>query len=283
MLIGVNWGTYIVGVNTERVVETALGYFITPLVLVVLGVAVQRERLNVSQWLAVGMGALAVAVLTVDYGHLPYIALLLAASFGSYGLVKKRLPLRPAEGLFLESAVLIAPAFAFLTWLNTRGLRLGKLIQNAGLVDLSAFKDPLEALDTARIQQFDIVYAINSGRNGLELLSVLVTQNIVGEASRIGYGSALAVILLATSVGFVIAYLTQILDAIDVPVITCDTDGVVVHANRVAREALPDSGDRPMAAANSATVAACTTWSSAPRAMTPAPLTRRSRRARPAR
>jgi chloramphenicol-sensitive protein RarD len=121
LLIGVNWGTYIVGVTTERVVETALGYFITPLVLVVLGVTVQRERLNVRQWIAVGMGALAVAVLTIDYGHLPYIALLLAASFGSYGLVKKRLSLRPAEGLFLESGVLIVPALAYLTWLNLAG------------------------------------------------------------------------------------------------------------------------------------------------------------------
>jgi chloramphenicol-sensitive protein RarD len=121
LLICVNWATYIVGVNSERVVETALGYFITPLVMVVLGVTVQRERLRIWQWIAVGIGALAVGVLTVDYQRLPYIALLLAASFGSYGLVKKRLPLRPAEGLLLESAVLALPAFVFLTWLNLAG------------------------------------------------------------------------------------------------------------------------------------------------------------------
>jgi chloramphenicol-sensitive protein RarD len=121
LLIGVNWATYIVGVNSDRVVETALGYFITPLVMVLLGVTVQRERLRIWQWIAVGTGALAVAVLTVDYGHLPYIALLLAASFGSYGLIKKRLPLRPAEGLLLESGVLALPAFAYLTWLNLAG------------------------------------------------------------------------------------------------------------------------------------------------------------------
>ena len=82
LLIGVNWATYIYGVNSSRVVETALGYFITPLVVVLLGVTVQHERLRVWQWVAVGIGALAVAVLTVDYGHLPYVALLLAASFG---------------------------------------------------------------------------------------------------------------------------------------------------------------------------------------------------------
>jgi len=89
--------------------------------VVLLGVTVQRERLNLWQWLAVGIGGVAVAVLTVDYGHLPYIALLLAASFGSYSLIKKRLQLPPAEGLFVESAVLAVPALAYLTWLNLAG------------------------------------------------------------------------------------------------------------------------------------------------------------------
>jgi len=121
VLIGVNWATYIYGVNSSRVVETALGYFITPLVVVLLGVTVQAERLRAWQWAAVGIGALAVAVLTVDYGRLPYIALVLAASFGSYSLVKKRLGLPPAEGLFVESAVLAVPALGYLGWLNATG------------------------------------------------------------------------------------------------------------------------------------------------------------------
>ena len=121
VLIGVNWATYIYGVNSSRVVETALGYFITPLVVVLLGVTVQRERLRMWQWVALGFGGLAVAVLTVDYGHLPYIALVLAASFGSYSLIKKRLSLPPAEGLFVESAVLALPALGYLTWLNATG------------------------------------------------------------------------------------------------------------------------------------------------------------------
>lgn len=121
MLIGVNWATYIYAVNSSRVVETTLGYFITPLLVVVLGVTVQRERLRLWQWIAVGFGGLAVAVLTVDYGHLPYIALTLAASFGSYSLIKKRLSLPPAEGLFVESAVLAVPALGYLSWLNATG------------------------------------------------------------------------------------------------------------------------------------------------------------------
>ena len=121
VLIGVNWATYIYGVNSSRVVETALGYFITPLLVVLLGVTVQRERLRLWQWIALGFGGLAVAVLTVDYGHLPYIALTLAASFGSYSLIKKRLSLPPAEGLFVESAVLAVPALGYLSWLNATG------------------------------------------------------------------------------------------------------------------------------------------------------------------
>jgi chloramphenicol-sensitive protein RarD len=126
LLIGVNWATYIYGVNSDRVVETALGYFITPLVVVLLGVTVQGERLGRWQWAAVGIGAVAVAVLTVDYGHLPYIALTLAASFGSYSLVKKRLQLPPAEGLFVESAVLAVPALVYLGWLNAgHGAKFG--------------------------------------------------------------------------------------------------------------------------------------------------------------
>jgi chloramphenicol-sensitive protein RarD len=121
VLIALNWGTYIFAVNSDRVVETALGYFITPLVTVLLGVTTLGERLRPAQWSALGVGALAVAVLTVDYGRLPYIALILAVSFGSYGLIKKRLGLPPAEGLFVESSVLAVPALAYLTWLGLAG------------------------------------------------------------------------------------------------------------------------------------------------------------------
>ncbi|WP_433530931.1 EamA family transporter RarD [Micromonospora sp. CA-263727] len=120
-LIAVNWGTYIYGVNSDRVVETALGYFINPLVVVLLGVLVLGERLRWAQWAALAVGGLAVAVLTVDYGRLPYLALTLAFTFGGYSLVKKRLRLPAAEGLFVESAVLSLPALAFLGWLASTG------------------------------------------------------------------------------------------------------------------------------------------------------------------
>jgi chloramphenicol-sensitive protein RarD len=121
VLIAVNWGTYIYGVNSNRVVETSLGYFITPLVTVLLGVLALHERLRPAQWVALSIGAVAVGVLTVDYGQLPYIALALAASFSSYGLVKKRLGLPAAEGMLVESGALAGPALGYLIWLTVRG------------------------------------------------------------------------------------------------------------------------------------------------------------------
>lgn len=120
-LIGVNWGTFIYGVNTDRVVEASLGYFITPLVTVLLGVFVLRERLRGWQWVALTTGAAAVVILTLDYGRLPYVALTLAGSFGLYGLVKKSLGLPAVTGLFVETALLALPALGFLWWLAGQG------------------------------------------------------------------------------------------------------------------------------------------------------------------
>jgi chloramphenicol-sensitive protein RarD len=117
VVIAVNWWMYIYGVNSGHVVETSLGYFINPLITVLLGVAVLHERLRPAQWIALAVGVVAVAVLTVDYGRLPWIALTLAVSFGLYGLVKKSLALPAAEGLFVESLALTAPALAYLGWL----------------------------------------------------------------------------------------------------------------------------------------------------------------------
>jgi chloramphenicol-sensitive protein RarD len=119
--IAVNWGVYIYGVNSDHVVETSLGYFINPLVTVLLGVLALHERLRPKQWVALGIGAVAVIVLTVDYGRLPWIALALAFSFGGYGFVKKWLGLPATDGLFLESSVLVLPALLYLIVLGAQG------------------------------------------------------------------------------------------------------------------------------------------------------------------
>jgi chloramphenicol-sensitive protein RarD len=105
-LIYVNWQTYVVATVSGHVVEAALGYFINPIVTVFIGVLVLRERLRVIQWVAVGIAILAVVVLTIGYGSLPWISLILAFSFGFYGLIKKRVGdnVDAVTGLTLETA-----------------------------------------------------------------------------------------------------------------------------------------------------------------------------------
>jgi chloramphenicol-sensitive protein RarD len=113
-LITVNWGLFIYAVNSDQVVETSLGYFINPLVTVALAVSVLGERLRPRQRLAVAIAALAVLVLTIDYGRPPWIALTLACSFGAYGLVKKRANIEGTHSLAVETAFLALPAVAYL-------------------------------------------------------------------------------------------------------------------------------------------------------------------------
>lgn len=121
VLIALNWGTYIWGVNNHRVVETALGYFINPLVTVVMGVVFLDERLRRWQWIAVAVATVAVVGLAVEYGHPPWVALALAFSFGSYGLLKKKAGVEAIESLTFETIVLAPLALAYLLWLGAQG------------------------------------------------------------------------------------------------------------------------------------------------------------------
>jgi chloramphenicol-sensitive protein RarD len=128
VLIFVNWSTYVYATLTGQVVEAALGYFINPIVTVFLGVLVLRERLNLTQWIAVGISIVAVIVLAIGYGQLPWIALVLAFSFGFYGLIKKRVgpKVDAVSGLTLETAWLAPLAVAQLVFVAmTSGLTMG--------------------------------------------------------------------------------------------------------------------------------------------------------------
>ncbi|MBB5942044.1 EamA family transporter RarD [Xanthomonas sp. 3307] len=116
LAIAFNWGLYIWAVNAGHVIETSLGYFINPLVNVLLGVLVLHERLRPLQWLAVACAALGVAWLTVDAGTLPWIALGLAGSFGLYGLLRKLVQVDAVAGLGVESLYLFLPALGFVLW-----------------------------------------------------------------------------------------------------------------------------------------------------------------------
>jgi chloramphenicol-sensitive protein RarD len=121
LLISVNWGLYIAAVNSGHVIDTSLGYFITPLANVLFGVVLLRERLNMLQWLAVTCAATGVSYLAVVLGAPPWIALGLALSFGGYGLVRKTTPVDAVHGLALESTILLPPAVGYLVWCELTG------------------------------------------------------------------------------------------------------------------------------------------------------------------
>ncbi len=121
LLLSVNWLIYVWGVNAGYIVETSLGYFINPLVSVLLGVVFLRERLRLAQWLPISLAAAGVIYLTWTYGRLPWIALSLAFSFGLYGLIKKLAPLGSLQGLTLETGMVFAPAVAYLLFAEFRG------------------------------------------------------------------------------------------------------------------------------------------------------------------
>jgi len=121
ILISINWIIYIYAANNEHVVEASLGYYINPIVVIATGVIVLKEKMRPLQWLAVGIATLGVAVLTIDYGRLPWIALGLALSWGSYGLVKKQLGLGALEGLSIETLLSSGFYLAYLIWLGNSG------------------------------------------------------------------------------------------------------------------------------------------------------------------
>lgn len=120
-VIAINWFVYIWAVVNDHVVDASLGYFINPLVNVLVGYAVLKERLRPGQWAAVALAALGVLWLTVQAGQLPWIALVLAISFASYGLLRKTAPLGALEGLAVESTVLAPFALAGLLWAASHG------------------------------------------------------------------------------------------------------------------------------------------------------------------
>lgn len=119
--VAVNWFTYIYGVTSGQVVETSLGYFVNPIVTVLLGVVVLGERLRPTQWSALGLALIAVLLLSVENGSPPWIALVLAFSFGAYGLIKKTVGVGAVEGLAVETAVLLPVAAAYVAVLGVTG------------------------------------------------------------------------------------------------------------------------------------------------------------------
>ncbi|MCU9848689.1 EamA family transporter RarD [Defluviimonas sp. WL0024] len=120
-LISLNWGIYVWAIGSGQALEAALGYYINPLFSVLLGAVLLRERLSPAQWLAIGLAAVAVAILTVEAGRLPFVALALTLTWGCYAFLKKKLPIGPNQGFMLEVLLLTPAALAYVIWLAAKG------------------------------------------------------------------------------------------------------------------------------------------------------------------
>lgn len=134
VLISINWITYIWATNNGHVVEAALGYYINPLIIIAFGVLLLREKMRPLQWVAVAIAAIGVLILTLDYGRLPWVAIALATSWGTYGLIKKKLGLGALEGLAIETLISLIPYSIYLFILARDGS--GQFATNWGLTAL---------------------------------------------------------------------------------------------------------------------------------------------------
>lgn len=165
LLLSANWLVYVWAVNNGRVVESSLGYFITPLVNVLLGYFVLKERPRRVQWYALAIAAAGVLWLTVFAGSLPWVGLILAATFGIYGLMRKTAPLGALEGLALETLVLAPVAAVVLAWRMAHGVSVAGGGDFA-LLGLLALSGPLTALPL-------LLFAAGARRIPLATLGVL--------------------------------------------------------------------------------------------------------------
>lgn len=122
IFVSINWGIYVWAIGAGRALETALGYYINPLLTVLIGALLLGERLMRVQMVAIGLAVVAVAVLTWETGGLPWVSLALAGSWGMYAFFKRTLPIGPAQGFFLEVVLLLVPALAYVVWRQATGV-----------------------------------------------------------------------------------------------------------------------------------------------------------------
>lgn len=169
VLITVNWGLYIYAVFHGQVVEAALGYFMSPLVSVLLGVVVLREHMGRVQWVAVALGATAVVVIAIENGRPPWIALTLAASFGTYGLIKRTVPLSATASVTAEGLVIGPFAAAVVVWFQVAGV--GTMVDHGpGHLLLLIAAGPVTAVPL-------LLYGVAARRVPLSTIGVLMYLN----------------------------------------------------------------------------------------------------------
>ena len=193
-LVACNWFIYVWSVNAGYIVEASLGYFINPLLSMLLGVIFLHERLTPVQWLAVGIAAAGVLYLTFTYGRLPWIALGLAFTFGFYGLVKKTAPLSSLHGLTFETGILLVPAVAVLVYqdrlgngafLHT-GIEADLLMAGGGLVPAVPLLMFVSAARRIPLTTIGIMHYITPTCQFL--IGVLIFKEVFDATRAIGFG-----------------------------------------------------------------------------------------------
>ena len=180
ILVTANWLIYIWAVNNDHLLQASLGYYINPLVNVILGMIFLKERLRIPQIIAVLLAATGVIYLTVDYGQFPWISLLLAMSFGLYGLIRKMAPVSSLVGLAVETLLLTVPSLIYLVYLESAGM--GVFRHGSGKIDIflicsalvTAVPLLLFALGARRILLSSLGLIQYIGPSGMFLLAILV-------------------------------------------------------------------------------------------------------------
>ncbi|GLS03200.1 membrane protein [Chitiniphilus shinanonensis] len=207
-LLAINWFVYIWSVQANRVVDASLGYFINPLISVLIGVLVLRERLRVGQWLAIAVATAGVAWLTWQAGQLPWIAIALALSFGFYGLMRKTAALGALEGLSLETLVFFPVAGGALAWLMASG-QAGFDHATPWVQFLCLMAGPITAVPlllfaagARRIPMSLLGILQYAGPTVQLLLGVFLWHEPFGPARAVGFALVWAALLIYTAEGF---------------------------------------------------------------------------------
>ncbi len=200
VLISINWLVYIWGVNHGHVIECALGYYINPLITIVFGVILLKEKMRKLQWTSVALAFIGVLVLAIDFGRPPWIALALAGSWGVYPLVKKQLGLGALEGLAIETTLSLLPYGIFLLWLGHTGK--GQFGHHIGLTSLLIFAGVATAVP---------LLMFNGATNRLKFTVMGLLQYIIPSVQfLIGVFVRHEVMTVGRWVGFLIVWLALI-------------------------------------------------------------------------
>ena len=194
LLLGINWLVYVWSVNSGYIVESSLGYFINPLFSVFLGMVFLKERLRPLQWVPIALATIGVLYLTYAYGRLPWIALVLATSFGIYGLLKKQSSLGSLYGLTLETGIMLLPALAYLAYIGSQGeaafmaidTKTDLFLIGAGLVTAVPLLTFAKAAQSIPLTMIGLMQYI--APTGQFLIGVLLYKEEFSSSQAIGFG-----------------------------------------------------------------------------------------------